>query len=283
MSEKKSQGTNYQDMEKTALWDNHFTKNKCKVEELFRFLKFKTHRQFNKNFHYKATKILLSPHHSAREKLYFLFVNCLNAAGGRNLKFSAEGFRSLVPALEKLPTSQTIPVTDFYSAIASTTQPKAITNSKTLFSCLCDGRFKNFRYKKAALFMKSLQCAQEHKELRIFSDIEPKDIHTPIPLDVIIGEIFSIIIGLPYKNRIQSGHAEEFNTWAVPKLDKNYYLIEDIWLWGYFGTTVGETKGYRTVEYNHGKFVTTEWMFPSGDKLKQYTEEFCSIVNGNGT
>jgi hypothetical protein len=119
--------------------------------------------------------------------------------------------------------------------------------------------------------------------LRIFSDIEPKDIHTPIPLDVIIGEIFSIIIGLPYKNRIQSGHAEEFNTWAVPKLDKNYYLIEDIWLWGYFGTTVGETKGYRTVEYNHGKFVTNEWMFPSGDKLKQYTEEFCSIVNGNGT
>lgn len=257
---------------KTDLWNKHYQRNKLKIDRLISFLKRRT-KIVNK-FYSESTIKSVSQHKLAKEKLYFLFLDCINAAGGNNLTNSAEATKLLLKHLDKLPNSRLIKFKDL-------TKIFNLKNSTTeeLFIYLANGDFKNFRFKKAALFVRQIYYLQKSNEHKIFNDLEPKNIYKPIPLDTVISEIVSKVIGLQYKNRIKGSDGEEFNNWAIKILGKKeYYLLEDLWFWGYFSLRK-DNKGFRKINYNEAKLITNPWIYPT--YLKKHIRDinlFCKLI-----
>ncbi len=262
-------------MEKRILWKKHLEINEAKFNNLVSFLK--TNHARVENFHLTSAYLELVMRKSAKEKIYFLFLGCLNAAGGDNLSATGEACQKMRDALIDLQDS---PQIAFAAFIATLKSPNEINNSKELFDYLRGGAFRNMRYKKAALFMKSIYYAQLQMDIRIFFDLEPSNIYRPIPLDTIIGEIMSVILALPYSKRISSGDAFDFEKFARDELGDDYYILEDIWFWGFFGTRIRKDN-YRIIEYNEVKYLTDRTFFPKQDDVfEREVKEFCKIVNG---
>jgi len=261
-------------MAKIDYWKANHAKNEKRFNDMLLFLEA-NHARVD-GFHLTSTHLGLGMRTSAKEKIYFAFLDCLNEAGGNNLTATGKACRKMRDALADLPDSSQISCRDFYSKLESS---KQIDNSEKLFDYLKSGAFPNLRYKKAALFMQSIYYAQRQQDIRIFFDLEPKNIHLPIPLDVVIGEIVSIVLGIPYPKRIGSWDAKEFEQFAREELHDRYYILEDIWFWGYFGTRVRKND-YRIVDFNEGKYLTNRTFFPVQDPaFEGKVKEFCRVVN----
>jgi hypothetical protein len=268
---------------KKSLWREHFRKHKEKFSALVSFLE--TNHARVDNYHLTSIHSEFVIRKSAKEKIYFAFLGCLNAAGGNNLTATGEACRKMRDVLQELPDSPEIKFATFTTRLDS---PKQISSSKELFSYLSNAdrhpndkktAFKNMGYKKAALFMKSIYYAQRQNDIRFFSDLAPHEVHRPLPLDIVIGEIISMTLHLPYENRIGSGDAKEFEEFAREILDKEYYILEDLWYWGYFGTWVRK-ENYRIVKYNPVKYMTDRTFFPMEDgALEEKIDQFSRIVN----
>lgn len=255
--------------EKIKCWNKQQTENRKLFNQIISFLK-KNH-EFTSEYLRKATKKTIPEKLKAKEKLYFIFIDCLRAAGGNNLTNNGESSENFIKILNKLGESRSINFKAFLSQFSD--KPE---NTEQLFNSLTT--FRNIGNKKAALFMKELFYCQSINSNRIFKDLKPQDINKPIPLDVIIADLVNKMLKL--KNEINpSRDFLIFNDWAKGILLDDYYLLEDLWFWGYFGTKVEKGKG-RIVDFNPAKYFTNPWFCPINDKhFIDKVNEFCKFFH----
>lgn len=213
-------------------------------------------------FNKKTVSDLVYKGRNAKERLYFLLNDCLNAAGGNNLTRNGDTMTLFLETLNKLPSSKQISFNDFCEIF----DVENDYTGKSLFIKL-KSNYSNFKYKKAALFIKQLHYLQQTDE-RIFISDQRLNIIRPIPFDSVIAFIITIILKL--KEIPSSSHAEIFNDWASETLQEKAYILEDIWFWGYFSTTI--TKKKRKFEYNMAKVNMNIWDYPAN--LENHKEKF---------
>jgi len=255
---------------KINTWDEKYALRKKQFDKLIDFLKKETN--YVKKLNKSNTISLFGHRKTAKEKLYFIFIDCLNASGGNNLTNSGKGSKTFLKVLNSLNNKKEIKFEEFCTAL------KCNVDSKELFQNISNNKFKNFGYKKAALFLKSIHFLQSTKDNKIFNDLSPNEIHRPIPLDIVISEIVSQIMRLKYTDRIKTNDAKQFNQWAEKKFIKEYYLLEDLWFWGYYTQSMAKNK-YRTIEFNEAKLVTNLWFYPESEpNIKPKLEEFARLI-----
>jgi len=92
-------------------YKSEYSKNKSKFTKLFKFLK-KYHNIVDK-FHQQALLKLFSNDMLCKHKLYFLFLDCINAAGGNNLSATGESTKKFYQFLKDLPNEKKINYTVF--------------------------------------------------------------------------------------------------------------------------------------------------------------------------
>lgn len=236
-------------------WNDNLELHRDKFDRCIEFLKANT--DIVAQFHHQVTLKLLSNVPVAKHRLYFLFINCLNAAGGQELTLSAKASRKFLSIIDQFGEDSTISFQLFLKWIGA--DPL---NSEGLFMALSSGNYKNFRSKKSALFMRQLRICQSNKELKIFYDLSTDDICQPIPLDVVIADLCTKLLQLDEDHRIKAGekHFKNFNDWAVETLGKSdNFLLEDLWYWGYFAST-GKGNKPRIIGYNDDKYKTNQWV-----------------------
>lgn len=251
-----------------------------KFEKCVAFLKRNKERV--EDFHYQATKKLVCNLPSAKERLYFLFLDCINAAGGNNLTATANGTEKFVKILNHFGNEVTISFKDFLGETKEVLELKSEISediTKYFFEIISDGNIKNFKSKKAALFMHQIHTCQSYEELNIFSDLKPENIYKPIPLDVVIAFMCSELLKLDEEFRIDaSKHFDIFNKWVRDNLEDDYYLLEDLWYWGYFFTKNNNEN--RNLEFNTAKYYTNAWFYPCSQEeiyLKKKFDEFAKF------
>lgn len=221
------------------------------------------------NFNKKTASDLVIKGSNAKEKLYFLLNDCLNAAGGNNLTRNGETMKQFLEALNKMPNTKQISFDDLCEIF----DVKNDYTGKLLFAKL-KSNYSNFKYKKAALFIKQLHYLQQTDE-RIFIIDQKLNIIRPIPFDAVIA--FAITTILKLDEIPSSSQAEIFNNWASETLLEEAYILEDIWFWGYFSSTNKKKK--REFEYNMAKVNMNIWDFPANlEKHKEKFELFKEIV-----
>lgn len=259
-----------------AMWNKNLKLHRKQFDHCVAFLKQNTDTV--SQFHHQSMLKLFSNIPSAKHRLYFVFVDCLNAAGGSNLTASAEGTREFLKVLNKFGDEPTISFAKFLELISA--QPQ---NSIGLFEVLTSGRFKNFGKKKAALFIRQIWICQKDESLKLFKDLSPDNIDKQIPLDIVIADLCSKLLHLRKENKIDpSKHFDDFNIWARSTLNNDYFLFEDLWYWGYFTTTVDGEKE-RKVGVNDDKYTTNVWFYPEieNDDFKKTLNKFCELFKMN--
>lgn len=220
-------------------------------------------------FNKKSASDLVFKGSNAKEKLYFLLNDCLNAAGGNNLTRNGDTMTLFLEALNKLPSSKQIT----FENLCKIFDVENDYTGKLLFDKL-KSNYTNFKYKKAALFIKQLHYLQQTDE-RIFISDQKLNIIRPIPFDAVIA--FAIKTILKLDEIPSSSQAEIFNDWASETLLEEAYILEDIWFWGYFSSTNKKKK--REFEYNIAKVNMNIWDFPANlEKHKEKIELFKEIV-----
>lgn len=242
-----------------------------KRETEFKYLKkfLINNHEIVARFNKKTASDLVFKGSNAKEKLYFLLNDCLNAAGGNNLTRNGDTMTLFLEALNKLPSSKQITIDNLCKIF----DVENDYTGKLLFDKL-KSNYKNFKYKKAALFIKQLYYLQQTDE-RIFISDQKLNIFRPIPFDAVIAFAITSILKL---NEIpSSSNAEIFNEWASETLQEEAYLLEDIWFWGYFSTTSVEKK--RVFDYNTAKVHMNIWDYPANlEKHKEKFDLFREIV-----
>ncbi len=246
---------------------NCYNKREIEFKHLKKFLI--NNHEIVARFNKKTASDLVIKGSNAKEKLYFLLNDCLNAAGGNNLTRNGETMKQFLEALNNLPSTKQITFDDLCDKFGV----KNDYSGKLLFDKL-KSNYSNFKYKKAALFIKQLHYLQQTDE-RIFISDQKLNIFRPIPFDAVIAFVIKTILKL---NEIpSSSHAEIFNVWATETLQEEAYLLEDIWFWGYFTTTIKEKK--REFGFNTAKVNMNIWDFPANlEKHKEKFELFRKIV-----
>jgi hypothetical protein len=253
---------------KIVHWDHGYRNNKFKIDELMSFLRENT--GFVEEHRRISTIKLVGNITLGRDKLYFLFLDALNAGGGSSLKRNGEACTEMIKRLNTMASTPTVSFKEFYRTVVLGYKKFVFDNNKKEISKhLFEGlrtQFVNFKFKKAALFMKELHDAQSYEACRIFHDIEASEIYLPIPLDVVISEVISQVLGFECEDIahrvVAPVDGQRFTEWAQRNLGEEYYLIEDLWFWGYFGLGRPEKKGYRKIGLNEAKFSTCPWAFP---------------------
>ena len=257
--------------ERIESWKKNLSVHRKRFDRCIDFLQ--TNTKTVKQFHHRALFKLLSRDKAAKHRLYFLFIDSLEAAGGNNLTASAKASEKFLKTLEKFRRDKTISFKRFAKEIRAKTE-----STEGVFNILAKGKFKNFREKKAALFMRDIALCQSDKSLRIFNDLKSSDVHQPIPLDVVIADLCSKLLGLKKHQRIKAGRDfYDFNKWACDILGQKYYLFEDLWFWGYFTTRV-DGKNSRKIVLNDDKLKTNHWFYPKRDDVFiEKLNEFCRL------
>lgn len=245
--------------------DSTYKIRSVEFNNLISFLKY--NHIIVEDFNKKTVSDLVYKGRNAKERLYFLLNDCLNAAGGNSLTRNGSTMKHFILALNKLPNSKEIS----FANLCSIFDVKPDYTGQLLFDKL-KSSYPNFKYKKAALFIKQLYYLQQTEERIFFSD--PKlNIIRPIPFDAVIA--FTIRNLLNLKEKMSSSEAEIFNKWALDNFKEKAYLLEDIWFWGFFNTTNSQSK--REFKYNIDKVNMNIWDYPGNieihnDKFIQFIE-----------
>lgn len=260
--------------ERIESWNKNLYIHRERFDRCIEFLR--ENKKTVEKFHHRALSKLLSADKAAKHRLYFLFIDCLGAAGARNLTGTAKASNKFLKTLEKFGLNETISFKKFASEIGA--KPE---DTEGVFKILAGGSFSHFGAKKAALFMRQIAQCQSCAELRIFSDLKSRDVYQLIPLDVIIADLCSQILGLDEVRFKPGRDFKDFNKWARDTLKEkdDYMLFEHLWFWGYFATKVKDDgKKPRTIEVNDAKLETNPWFYPISDYApRKKLDKFCQL------
>lgn len=221
---------------------------------------------FNRNSYLN----LLSNCKSPKEKFYALFLDSINASGGLNLEYISEG---CVYIIEYFLDKMKIEKNKFYFE-------SVYPNIDSFYLDL----IKNVKFmhkKKSALLIKGLYYAQKDDKLKIFHDLNLKKSNLKIPVDVVICEILNKVFDLDDHIFLEPNRDFDLiNEWAKNNFKEDYYLIENLWFWGYFNTRKVKNEKFRKIEFNKGKYISNCWFYPENDiKLFNNFKEFRDLVS----
>ena len=91
--------------------DSTYKIRSVEFNNLISFLKY--NHLIVEDFNKKTVSDLVYKGRNAKERLYFIFNDCLNAAGGNNLTRNGDTMTQFLEALNKLPSSKQISFDDF--------------------------------------------------------------------------------------------------------------------------------------------------------------------------
>lgn len=221
---------------------------------------------FNKNVYIK----LLSNCRDPKEKFYAIFLDSINASGGLNLEYIANGCNYIISnflAKAKVIDNK-IYFKDYYSDINS-----------LYFDLVNNVKFMH--KKKSSLVIKGLFYVQNEEKLKIFHDLEIEKNELNIPIDIVICEILNSILLLNEDVYLEANKDFELiNEWAKNNFKERFYLIESLWFWGYFNTRKLKNERSRKIVFNQDKFISNPWFYPETDlKLLECFKEFRELVS----
>lgn len=248
----------------TDFLQDHYNKYQMKFDEFIKFLK--KHHQHVMDFHKKATGNLFKPDAPGKHKLYAIFVDCINAAGGNNLSTTGESCKKFYEIINNLPNDELLDFNLFKEEFNSENK-----SPKGIFDKLVSDEYRNVKHKKAALFMRSIHIINN----MIFNKYDGKDEDLYIPLDVVISDLLNQLLHIPFDEKLKIRPYNDFhliNKFSIEILDKEFMLIEDLWYWGFFNTRKIKSN-YRKIEFNEDKFYSSRFVFPD-EKDKTKFEEF---------
>jgi hypothetical protein len=197
--------------------------------------------------HTEASKKLCNPGMSCRQKLYFIFVDTINAAGGSNLTTTGESCEKFYNVLKRLPGDKKIDFRTF-AEVLSPENPTI----EGIFHTLRSNEYINIGFKKAALFLRTLFSLHNNGAKELFTNFKIKESALYIPLDTVISDLLNQLLHFQYqdKNKI-SPHSDFYtvNRAAKKLFGDKFMLVEDLWFWGYFNSRVEKNK-YRSIAFN---------------------------------
>lgn len=248
------------------------------VNELCKFLD--QNKKSVLDYHLSFLRYLLLGVETAKEKIRRLYVNAINAAGGNNLSLTGPSCESFFNIIRNIPDYPKIDLESFFSVF-----PDKISCFDDLFKYLVKEKsLKNFKSKKAALFIRDLNLVQSNvpEKEKIFTNYSCIKQHLRIPVDVVITDILNKAFNLEGKVALEpSRDFELINEFSKNILGERFMLIEELWFWGYF-SLIKENKEInpRELKFNEDKFYSDMYMCPTQeirDKIAEFIELVCNI------
>jgi hypothetical protein len=257
--------------EKRKVFLDRYIKYEEKIRPVIQFLK--ENHSLVEGFHVEGTKKLFQPCMSCKEKLHFIFVDSINAAGGNNLTASGESCEKFYKKLKHLPNEKLI---DF-KIFAESLNPEN-PSLEGVFRVLAGKEFKNIGFKKAALFIRALYVLHTDGRKELFKNFNVKQKELYIPLDIVIAEIMNRLIrfnNADKKRIIPWSDFNAFNQFAKEIFKEDFMILEDFWYWGYFNTK--KEDGIRVLCFNKAKFYCSSFNYPDENLIGNH-EKFVELV-----
>lgn len=261
-----------QDIKVKQIVERH-VKYQKKLKPVFQFLE--KHHGMVEQVHTEASKKLLNPGMSCRQKLYFIFVDMINAAGGSNLTTTGESCEKFYNVLKRLPGDKKIDFRTF-AEVFSPENPTI----EGIFHTLRSNEYKNIGLKKAALFLRTLYSSHSNGAEKLFTKFKIKESDLYIPVDTVITDLLNQILHFQYLDKEKLFPHADFqvaNRAAKEIFEEKFMIVEDLWFWGYFNSRV-EKNRYRSIAFNKAKFYSSYFIYPN-EVLIGLHREFATIFN----
>ncbi len=250
---------------------SRYEKYEKKIRPVISFLR--ENHSLVKRFHVEGTKKLFQPCMSCKEKLHFIFVDSINAAGGNNLTASGESCEKFYKKLKHLPNEKLI---DF-KLFAESLNPEN-PSLEGIFRVLAGKEYKNIGFKKAALFIRALYVLHTDGKKELFKKFDVKQQELYIPLDIVIAEIMNWLLRFNSEDKkriIPWYDFNAFNQFAKAYFKDEFMILEDLWYWGYFNSITKNKK--RTLGFNKAKFYCSSFNYPDENLIGNH-EIFVELV-----
>lgn len=233
-------------------------KLKNKLGKLFEFLK--ENRKFNKEFHERSYKQILSPYPDKRERIMSLLYHIANTQSQPKIDKLAEFYKKILKDENSLNS-----FTDFVKKVNSK-------SDKINFKNLYEGMLSQDGWgpKTSALFVKSifhLHSGRFSNDLRIWDDVPRTIIEGDtlyLPVDSVIIEVFHKLDGANWSfKKVNDELQKEEYGYSGDKIE----IWDDLWFWGFISQKGGETNRESNC-FNENKY----WALRETDKNEENIE-----------
>lgn len=248
--------------------NRQYFSNKRRFDIMMKFIK--SEHEFVQSWHISGTDRMIPSNIPAKEKLFIIFVDCINASGGNNLKNTGISCKNFYNILKKLSNGNQIEFNEFTKYFSPEDE-----SLNGIFKKLISDKYKNIKHKKAALFIRTLYILQEYTNKKIFKNIKITENDLYIPLDVVITDLLNRMLLISFDNKKKIKSSRDFkiiDEFSRKILLDDFMLIEDLWFWGFFNTQIEKEKnGYRKVCFNEDKFYSLKYVFPNEMDKSKFT------------